>query len=298
MVVFGETALLLPAFPSMPSGAPWWQGSLAIFASCAFLLNGFQSIAQAVEERAGGVSLRTVARVMIVSIAAAALFYCLAVTAASMMQPWSKLATADLAMVEAVRALPMGDTLGRILLLVLLASLLKTWNGIFFVGTRILFGLASRGFLPPALTHLHPRFGSPYRIILLIGAINITGLLLGRGAVGLLVDTSATAGVISFVLCCAAVFVLRRKQTAVPEYVVPGGNLVIGFALLAAVAMAASALITPLLRSGFPVEYLILGTWAVIGTLTLVLRRNLYQRTEASAAPASGAGAAAPLSGV
>lgn len=275
----GDPALLLPAFPEMPGGAPWWHGSLAIFASCAFLLNGFQTIAQAVEERAGGISLRTIARVMIASIVAAALFYCLAVTAAAMMKPWSELAGADLAMVEAVRGLPMGDTLARILLVILLASLLKTWNGVYFAGTRILYGLAARGFLPRGMTALHPHFGSPYRIVLIIGVINVAGLLLGRGAVGMLVDTSATSIVICFVLCCAAVFVLRRKQTQIPEFVVPGGRVVIGFAFLAALTMAASALVTPLLRSAFPVEYLILGGWAGLGALTLALRRKAYDDT-------------------
>lgn len=275
----GDPALLFPAFPAMPGGAPWWHGSLAIFASCAFLLNGFQTIAQAVEERASAISLRTIAFTMIASIMAAALFYCFAVTAASMIKPWPELATADLAMVEAVRGLPMGDTLARILLVILLASLLKTWNGVYFAGTRTLYGLAAQGFLPRGMTALHPRFGSPYRIVLIIGAINMAGLALGRGAVGLLVDTSATSIVICFVLCCAAVFVLRRKQAEAPEFVVPGGRIVIGFAFLAALGMAVSALLTPLLRSAFPVDYLILGGWAALGALTLVLRRKAHGGT-------------------
>lgn len=272
----GDPGLLLPAFPAMPGGAPWWHGSLAIFASCAFLLNGFQTIAQAVEERASAISLRTIALTMIASIMAAALFYCFAVTAAAMMKPWAELATADLAMVEAVRGLPMGDMLARILLVILLASLLKTWNGVYFAGARTLYGLAAQGFLPRGMTALHPRFGSPYRIVLIIGAINVVGLPLGRGAVGMLVDTSATSIVICFVLCCASVFVLRRKQAQVPEFVVPGGNIVIGFAFLAALGMAVSALLTPLLRSAFPVDYVILGGWAGLGALTLALRGRAH----------------------
>lgn len=46
----------------------------------------------------------------------------------------------------------------------------------------------------------------------------------------------------------------------------PGGRAVILFALLAALAMAGTALVNPLLaRGGFPVEYMILGGWTLIG---------------------------------
>lgn len=266
MAALGDPQRLWPPFPPLPGGQPWWHGSLAIFAACAFLLNGFQTIAQAVEERGDGVTLKTSARVMLVSIAAAGFFYCLAVTAASMMKPWQELAGADLAMAEAVRALPYGEQLARLLLVVLLASLLKTWNGVYFAGTRILYGLAGRGFLPRGLTVLHPDYGSPARIVLLIGAINIGGLLLGRGAVSLLVDTSASSIVFCFVVCCAALLVLRRRRSGAPDYLVPGGRAVILFALLAALAMAGTALVNPLLaRGGFPVEYMILGGWTLIG---------------------------------
>ena len=153
-----------------------------------------------------------------------------------------------------------------LLLVVLLASLLKTWNGVYFAGTRILYGLAGRGFLPRGLTVLHPDYGSPARIVLLIGAINIGGLLLGRGAVSLLVDTSASSIVFCFVVCCAALLVLRRRRSGAPDYLVPGGRAVILFALLAALAMAGTALVNPLLaRGGVPVEYMILGGWTLIG---------------------------------
>ena len=56
-------------------------------------------------------------------------------------------------------------------------------------------------------------------------------------------------------------------------------SLVLLSLFLAALTMAASALVTPLLRSAFPVEYLILGGWAGLGALTLVLRRKAYDGT-------------------
>lgn len=86
----GRLANALPAFASA-TDAPWWIGSMAIFAFCAYAFTGFQIIPQTVEERSEHVSLRSVAAAILAAIIAADLFYCLVVLCVSMAHPWRNL---------------------------------------------------------------------------------------------------------------------------------------------------------------------------------------------------------------
>ncbi len=96
LLVRGRIRNMTPLFATV-NGRPWWLGSGAIFSFCAYALNGFQAIPQAVEERAPTTSLRTIGYIIIGSIAA-------------------------------VAALPHGHALVLALLIATGVSLFKAWN--------------------------------------------------------------------------------------------------------------------------------------------------------------------------
>ncbi|MEO8301812.1 MAG: APC family permease [Rhizomicrobium sp.] len=279
MLSQGKAANLAPLLPA--GGPVWWQGAAGIFANCAFLLCGFQAISQVVEEKSERMSFQTVFRILILSIGAATIFYCLVLIATSSMISWSRLPANSLAFVEATRLLPWGQVLVPLVLLAAMFSLVKTWNGVFLMAARTMIALARNGFLPAWMNKWHGRSGVPAPVIIAIFSLNLVGLTLGRGAVGLLVDTITISLVFGYAICCIALPVLRRREQAprpgtvlVPRAVVAVG--VIGSIVMACVAIA----MPPILAGGFPPVYLIFPAWGLIGAVTLAFSRRAQGPSE------------------
>jgi amino acid transporter len=263
--------------PLLPVTAPvWWQGALGIFAQCAFLLCGFQAVSQLVEERAHHVSLGLVFRILIMAIGAATVFYCLVVTATATATPWLALPAGSLAFVEAVRTLSWGHVLAPLVLLTAMLSLVKTWNGVFMMAARTLIALARNGFLPSFFRRAPGRSGVPLPIVLAILIPNLMGVFLGRGAIGLLVDTITISLVLGYAICCVGLLVLRRRDDPIHPGVVTVGPVVLAVGVIGSIAMAGAALVMPPIQlGGFPLVYLVFPGWALIGALTYFVMRGV-----------------------
>lgn len=273
--------------PLLPAHRPvWWQGAAGIFANCAFLLCGFQAISQVVEEKSRHVSFQTVFRILVLAIGAAAGFYCLVLIATGSMMPWRSLTAGTLAFVDATRLLPAGQMLVPLVLLTAMFSLVKTWNGVFMMAARTLIALARSGFLPSWVNRWHGRSGVPAPVVLAIFAANIVGLTLGRGAVGLLVDTITISLVFGYAVCCIALPVLRRRMPDPGPGTVTAPGAVVAAGVIGSVVMACVAIVQPLFQAGgFPPVYLIFPVWALIGTCTLVLMRGSGALAAGAAVP-------------
>lgn len=292
-------ALLLAGRPGhlqpLLSGAPgrhWLLGSGAIFAFCAYALNGFQAIPQAIEERSDQLRLRSIARIIVAAILAAALFYCIVIVSASVIVPWRSLVSAPLPMVAAVAALPHGASLVTVLLLVTAVSLVKAWNGVFMMAVRLLLAMGRAGYVPAAFARLHPRFGSPVAAVLTVGALTSTGIFLGRAAIEPITDMCAMVLTCNYVLCCVTVLRLRRT----PSDAAPGAAAnraamrlrapVVWIGVAGSLAMTLLACASPWWEQrGVPLEWRLLALWSLIGLLVFQrIRRGLPAR---AAQPAS-----------
>jgi APA family basic amino acid/polyamine antiporter len=264
LLLHGEEAHLQPLFATT-NGKSWVVGSAGIFAFCAYALNGFQTIPQAIEERSGRTNLRTIGIVIVASIAAGASFYCLAVIAASFAMPWQKLVSEPLPMVAAAATLPHGPAVVQILLIATAVSLIKAWNGVFMMAVRLLVAMARAGYVPSAFTRLHPRFGSPVMALLFIAALNIGGIFWGKAAIEPITDMCAMVLTLTYVMCCASVLRLRRRG-GVAEFQVPGGRGIVWLGLAGSVVMAVVAFAAPYWqRGGLPLEWELLAAWGSIG---------------------------------
>ena len=281
LLVNGSAHNTTPLFAAT-NGRNWWLGSGAIFAFCAYALNGFQTIPHAIEERSGNTSLRAIGWIIVGSICAAALFYCLVVIAASVIVPWQGLVSAPLPMVAAVRNLPHGETFAMVLLIATAASLLKAWNGVFMMAVRLLVAMARAGCVPAMFARLHPRFQSPAPAVLAAGACNIGGIFLGKGAIEPITDMSAMVLTLTYAMCCWTVLRIRRRGLRGE-----GGNStrrgaatwLIWLALGGSTLMAACAFLTPFWQQpGFPLEYRLLIAWGLMGYI--VWRLALTQQSD------------------
>jgi len=267
MLAHGRAVNLQPMFPNNAEFS-WREGAIAILASAAFLLNGFQTVSQMIEERAAHISFRTVGWMMMGVIMAAAAFYCLAIIATAALTPWQELAKTELPVIAGARLLPGGQILAPVVILATMASLIKTWNSVFLVAVRTLIALGRENMIPAAFAEVDARTGTPRNAVLFVAALNIAGLPLGRGAIGSLIDMSSASMTLCFVTCCIAVLVLRRRLGDNAAFRVPGGVVTIAIAIVGSFAMMASALVFPLFKSpGVPLLHWLLLGWLCLGGL-------------------------------
>lgn len=276
----GDVTNLRPLFDAK-SDAPWWLGSLWIFANTAFFLNGFQAIPQAIEERAHDISSVTIARVMTASVLIAALFYCLAVWSASIAAPWQQLAGKPLATAVAVERVLPGGVLAKVVLLAAAFSLLKTWNAMVLMAARMLMAQARLEVLPRSLARIHPRYATPGIAVLFVACCTLGGMLLGRGAVLPLVNMASICLAFTFVLACVGVLRLRRDaKLSQGAFRVPGGRGPIVVAALMCAGMSFIALVEPFSRSkgSIPLEWWLILGWGALGVV--------FARTSKALAPA------------
>jgi amino acid transporter len=264
--VFGAAQNLQPMFQT-PDGHPWSSGAFWIFAMCAMLLNGFQSALYVIEERAADVSVRSATLSMVGGIVGAAIFYAAIILAAGSMLPWRQILSAHLPAVAAFDVLSPSGIVGKIILLVSIASLAKTWNALLLMASRILLAQARAGMVPASFGRLNQRAGAPANAILLVTFVSIGGMLLGKGALIPIINMATICIAMILVLTLVVLLKLRHQEPESPGYAVPGGLATILVCLAGAVLMAGCAFFGPVLQSPrhLPLEWLLMAAWAALG---------------------------------
>jgi basic amino acid/polyamine antiporter, APA family len=273
MLIQGHAANAAPLWGTT-NGRPWWLGTGSLFAFCAYALNGFQAIPQMVEERSDKVPLRVVCTILVASIGAATVFYCIVILSASFAAPWRALASAPLATAAAAAYLPHGRLISSVLLCVTAVSLLKAWNGIFMMAVRLLLAMARVGLFPERLANAGVGLKSPWLAILVIALLNVFGIFLGRGAVEPVTDMCAMVLTLTYVMCCAAVLRLRKGPNGTPANARVSSGLVWG-GMLGGAVMTCVAFASPFWNNEerFPLAWRLVLAWSMAGLVFLALTR-------------------------
>lgn len=268
-------------FGSIDNVEPWfvagsdftWGGALAVFVTAPFWFVGFDTIPQAAEEASADVTPRSLATLILVSIAFATLFYLALILSVSMTGPWRTLLDAPLVTAEAFRRAFAAPWLAELVLLAALAGLLTSWNGFFLAGSRVLFALGRGRIAPAALGRVHPRFGSPATAVLLSGAVTLAGALLGREALLPFVNVGSFSIALAFFGVAVSMLELRRSRPDLERpYRTPGGRWTARLAALGAAGILLSMVVPSSPAAlAWPYEWWILGLWGAVGALAWLL---------------------------
>ena len=271
---FGSDRNLDPLWRAGDGGS-WLIGAAWVFGSAPFLLNGFQGVLHAIEERSPTTSKELVVRLAILAVGTATAFYLLVVLAAAKAAPWTSIVSSELPAVAALAHLPWSRALTTALLIALVASVLKTWTSVFMIVVRLLFAQARDGMIPAFFGGVNPKTGSPGKAVLIVGAVNFVGLFFGEGALQPIANTATLCIAMIYVLCCAAALVIRRRAPHHIGFRVPGGTPVALLAIGLAFAMAMFALFQPAdSAQATAFKWVLLSSWAVIGLLLYRLRNR------------------------
>ena len=277
----GDPANWHPLFESA-QGRSFGGGMFVMLGVAGMWLAGFQTAASAVEERAPGTSFTTVARAMMGAVAVAAIFYSLIILASASLIPWRDLNSGALPVAAAFDHALAGGVATKGILLVAMASLLKTWNAMHLSATRVILAQARAGILPATLAHIDARTGAPRRAALLVGLCTCLGVLAGRGAIGPIISMGTMCTTAIAALALFALMRLRATDTSgeKPAFLLPGGKPLLATIATGATIVATAAIATPFgISAGMPVEIWLMLGWLAVG-VALVTGRHVMIRPQ------------------
>ena len=265
-IILGDVANLQPAFRRSETGSIW-PAILATFITAPYFLAGFDTIPQVMEERSPNTPVKLAALMIVISVVAAGVFYCVVILASSMIMPWEQLLEmGELPAAAAFEAALGSRFLAKLIVLAALIGILTTWNAILIAASRVIFALSRAWMIPHLFSTVHPKFGSPTSAVLLVGLVGGLGAFLGPGGIGPIVNMATMGFAFEFSLVCIGTIRLRvTRRDANRPYRVPGGMTVIGLATLGALAFLFLTIRNLWVNSeGFPLEwYILLGGLAV-----------------------------------
>ena len=266
----GDLANLVPAVTG-------WEGVLRVMLMTPFLYVGFDVIPQLAEEIA--LPFRTIGRIILLSIGMAFVWYGLVQWTVGLSLDPATLADRTLPTADAMSAVWGSPWGGRVLVLGGAVGILTSWNAFFLGASRLLFAMARGGMLPPAFARLHPRYGSPAAVVVVLTAITAIAPFFGRPALVWLVDAGSLATVVAYLLVAVSFLVIRRRHPGLPRpYRVPVPG-VVGW-----LAVAATVFFILLYLPGSPSALVWPEEWAIVLLWTaggMALGAGLRQRVAA-----------------
>ncbi|MFI6796832.1 amino acid permease [Streptosporangium canum] len=189
-------------------------GVLGIFSAAAivfFAYIGFDVVATAAEET------RNPRRDLPIGIIASLVICTILYVAVSLvvvgMQPYSQLSEAA-PLADAFKAV--GQTWAATLISIGALAGLTTVVMILMMGqSRVMFAMSRDHLLPAGLAKVHPRFGTPYRITIMVGVI--VAILAGLVPLSTIAELVNIGTLFAFVVVSIAVVILRRTRPDLPR---------------------------------------------------------------------------------
>jgi APA family basic amino acid/polyamine antiporter len=140
--------------------------------------------------------------------------------------------------------------------------------------SRVAFAMARDRLLPKGLARTHPRFRTPYRVTLIIGAL--VAILAGVTPISVAAELVNIGTLFAFILVAAGVLILRKRSPEVERrFRVP---------LVPWLPLASIALSAVLVATLEPLTWVRFGVWMALGLVVFALysRRSLLGRRHAA----------------
>jgi len=241
-------------------------GVISVITIAPFWFSGFNAIAQTLGERSGRISATRGARLILISLAAAWVFYSLVLFSMTLVLPRQTLLSHPLPTAAAFQAAFQSPLIGNAVLFAALLGLVSTWNALFFSATRVLFVLARDRFVSGIFRVTHPRYGTPTVAIAAVSLLILACALLGRAVIGPILSLFSVVMAGIYATVCCGVILLRRRDRA--TFASASKVLLPWLALGACAIIAGFASLEPLRNwnnGRWPIEWFVLLAWTGCG---------------------------------
>jgi amino acid transporter len=242
-----------------------WGGLLAVLAVLQvvpYFLMGFETIPKCSEEAAHDFEARRFVRVMLWALGVAVMFYVTVIGVVALLRPWPTLLGVYFPTAKAFELAFGWDWLVQLIMVGVVLSLVKVFNGNFLAATRLLYAMGRRDLLGGKLGEVHERFRTPSLAVAAVGGLTVLGTFLGRAV---LVPISEVGS-----LCGAAVWLAVSLAYCRGA----GGKATRGARALGAAGAVVAGLMMGITAAGFGIyHWLALGAWAAVGLVLWLGRR-------------------------
>ena len=122
--------------------------------------------------------------------------------------------------------------------------------------------------VPRVFMRIHPRYGTPYKALILLGAINCLSPWFGRPILIWLLNAGSFGVILAYVLVTLSFLVLRYREPEMPRpYKLKYGKFLGGVAFVLSLAMASLFLPGSSAALVWPHEWGICLAWCLLGSL-------------------------------
>jgi basic amino acid/polyamine antiporter, APA family len=263
----GDAANWQPLFADQRGATGALLSVLLVLQIVPYFLTGFEAAPKCAEEAAGDFQAKHFVRVIFVALGAGIIFYVGIIAVVTRLQPWPSLAGERFATAVAFERAFGSRLLVEFIMLAVLLSLLKIFNGNFITATRLLFAMGRRRMLDRRLATIHGAYRTPTAPVLFVGLITALASLLGQAVLIPISEVGSLASAVGWLATCVA-FCFGAGRAVTRRSRVTG---IVG-ALIAASLIAMKLL--PWVPGSFgQFEYIALCAWAALG-LALWRRRD------------------------
>lgn len=268
-IAFGSIEYIFPAFTDT-------KGIIAVLLMVPSMFVGFDVIPQSAEEM--NLPLRQIAKVFIISIVMAAIWYFMIIVGIGISAPPEVRYAGMVPAADAMAYCYGSGVFGNIMILGGICGIMTSWNGFIVGSTRIIFAMGRAKMLPPFFGKLHKKYKTPTGAILLVGGICVVTPLLGRNALVWFVNTSAFGSVLSYLLVAVSFLVLRKKEPELerPFRVKYGKPMAVLVALFSAAFLLFYTPVGVSLK--WPDEWMLIIIWASIGVFFVLWSKGVYPK--------------------
>lgn len=273
-VAFGNTDYVKPLFTDFKG-----IGIVILMAPSMFI--GFDVVSKSAEEMS--MPIKYIARVLILSIILAMVWYILMILATALSAPQSFRSQSSVPTAESAAMAFHSGIFGKIVIIGGICGILTSWNGFIVGASRIIFAMGRAKMLPYIFGRVNARSQAPSAAIVFVGFLCCLSPLLGEKALVWLVDASAFATVIAYLMVSVSFLLLRRREPELSRpYSVRNGTAIGCIAVVSELFFL--YWYTPLSSGGliWPYEWGLILSWAVVGVLLIGLLYGLNRKDQIS----------------
>ncbi len=279
----GHVANLRPMIA--PSTWAWGYGGVfSALAVTPYFFGGFSAIPQAIAELEDDRDRGRIAGILAACILFALVFYCLVLIAVSMVLPRRQLLGFELPVAQAFRVAFHSEALTNVILTAGLLGLVAVWNALFFAATRVFYVLGRSRLLHPGLGQLSAKSGAPTRAILLVTALSVAGLFLGKGVLLPVVNVTSTLFALMYAIVSVGAIRQRRlRGNTSAGYRMPGGRILVWVAAAFSVYLILLSLVQQRMQADgrMPAEWYVIVAIGVIAWVLWVRSRRIRDKIDA-----------------
>lgn len=262
-ITLGEASNALPVLQD------GFSGVFIVLMAAPAMFVGFDVIPQSVEDMK--IPMKQVGKMVILAIVLGAIWYILMIIGASFGAPADFRDSASIPVADIATYVFGSKIFGSFVIIAGIGGILTSWNAMYIGATRIIFAMARAKMLPPVFGKLHPKYNSPSAALILVGALGLASIFLGKNALGWFVDASSFGTVVAYLCAAISFWILKNKEPDIERpFKAPLGKFM---AVLAVVSAALFVCIyLPFSPSGGlgQMEWIMVALWTVVGIILAI----------------------------